>query len=139
MRAHVRVLPQGKRAAQRFQCLGILAHAKQHPTQAVDDVGVLRGEFKRLFDQLARFGQAQVAIRQRIAPSIVRMRMIGLQLHHAFQITFEYVNAIEFFSDHRLIVKQINGIRRAFERLAEQVIRILVGQRLAQQIGFRLH
>ena len=62
---------------QQGQSFGLLTQAKLHPAQTVLNVGVLRCQFHRFFDQLQRLVQSNVAIGQRVTQGIVGMGLFG--------------------------------------------------------------
>ena len=80
-----RVGPRARRPAQQAQRLVEVAHAVFHPAQAVGDEGVAGRQFQRALHQLARLGQPQAAVGQRIAQRIVGVGVVGLELDHAAQ------------------------------------------------------
>src|SRR5439155_13860818 len=72
-----RIGPPGERAAQVAERILQVAHPVQHPSHAVDDERIFGGELQRLFDQLARLGEALIAVGEGITERIVGVGVLG--------------------------------------------------------------
>ena len=126
VRADLRVRPAAVGAAQLARRALQVAFAVEHPAQAVDDEVVLGRELERLLDQLARLGQAQVALGERIAERVVGVRVIGLDLDQLAQVRLEQVEALELLRGEREVVQQVGLVGLLVERLGEQLERVAV-------------
>src|SRR5690242_9320865 len=76
MGGDLRIGSPGEGAAQIAERILQVAHSVQHPAHAVDDERIVGSELERLFDQLARFRQALVAVCQGITERVVGVRML---------------------------------------------------------------
>ncbi|EDT03046.1 hypothetical protein BamIOP4010DRAFT_3457 [Burkholderia ambifaria IOP40-10] len=119
MRADLGVRLQLERALQHLGRAGRVAHPVLHPAEAVHDVRVVRRERQCLVDQLAGLRQALIAIGQRIAERVVRLRVVGLRADQLAQLLFHRRVVTGFFGRHRVVVAQVGIVREVLDRLAE--------------------
>ena len=121
---------------QRRQRARQIALAVLHPTQTVENEGVVRHERQRLIDQLARLGQANAAIGEGIAERVVGLTVLWLQFDQPAQPALHDFELIQPFGEQRRLVEQLGVVRQIFKPCVEQVERRLRLLRLAQQCGF---
>ena len=111
-----------------------VALAVKHPAQAVDDEVVLGRELERLLDQLARLGQARIALGERVAERVVGVRVVGLDPDQLAQVRLEQVEALELLRGEREVVEQLGLLGLLAERVAQQREGVRVLVRVAQQL-----
>ena len=126
----------GSQYGQRF---GLLAKAKFRPAQAVLDVSVLRRQLHRFFDQLQRFVQADVPIRQGITQGIEGVGFLGCQGHQLTQQGLHFVEALEFFADEGQLGQQFGVVRLFVHRGTHQHIGCCRVAVFTQPKGLRQH
>src|SRR5499426_327844 len=78
----------------------------EHPAHAVDDEGIVGCEFQRALDEIFRLVEPLVAVGERIAERVVRVRVIGLDLNQLAQARLEQIDAVEFLGEHRVVVEE---------------------------------
>ena len=85
----------------------------ENPAEAVEDKRIIRLEFEGLVDQLACFGELDVALSKGVAERVVGLRAVRAQLDQFAQAAFQNVHLAELFGEQRGLVKQI-GLFRVF-------------------------
>ena len=113
-----------------------LALAEQHPAHAVHDEGVLRRQCERLGDQFVRFGEADVALGQRVAEGVQRVRMIRFQLEQVAEVFLENLRLALAFGGQRRFVEQFRIVGLFGERRLEQRVGFVAASGFTQQLRF---
>src|SRR6266581_9178479 len=111
----------GERAAQVTERVLEVAHPVQYPAHAVDDERIVGSELQRALDQLARLGQPLVALGERIAERVVGVRVLGPDLDQLTKRSLENVDPLDFLGEHGVVVEQLGIVRKAIERLPDEV------------------
>src|SRR6266571_4885898 len=76
------------------------------------------------------------ALGERIAEGVIGVRMLGPDLDQLAERSFENVHPLDFLGEHGVVVEQLGIVRKAIERLPDEVERGLGLVGLAQELRF---
>ena len=117
-------------------CVGLVAQAEFHPSQAVHDEGVVGGKLQGLQDELFGLVQPHPSVRERIAEGVVGVVVVGLARDHLAQQLFHGVGLASLFGEHGLVVDQFRIVRSYGHQFCLHFVGFLVQALVAQQLYF---